>query len=155
MALRLISPAFAQDQRIPIRHTCEGDNVSPFLDWDGAPAGTASFALVCSDPDAPVGTWYHWAIFDIPPEIHSLDEGVPSDGRIGEIRQAVTDFHRTGYGGPCPPKGDGDHRYDFRLMALDVPKLAVAESPDCRDVECEVAQHTLAETTLTGRFSRD
>lgn len=155
MAFRLTSPAFAEGGRIPTRHTCEGDDASPLLAWDGAPEGTRAFVLVCSDPDAPVGTWYHWAIFDIPATMRRLDEDFPTDGRVGGIRQAVTDFRRTGYGGPCPPRGHGVHHYRFRLMAVDVELLAVAASPDCRDVEAEAGRHLLAECALTGLYSRD
>jgi hypothetical protein len=155
MAFSLTSPAFAQGGRIPIRHTCEGGDASPALAWDGAPEGTRAFALVCSDPDAPVGTWYHWAVFDIPATMHGLDEDFPTDGRVGDIRQAVTDFRRTGYGGPCPPRGHGVHHYRFRLVAVDVEHLAVAASPDCRDVETEAHRHLLAECMLTGLYSRD
>lgn len=154
VTLCLTSPAFEADQRVPDRFTCEGGNGSPPLSWNAPPSETRSFALVCSDPDAPAGTWYHWAVFDIPPERRTLEEDFPVDGRIGVIRQAMNDFGRTGYGGPCPPPGHGDHHYHFRLLALDVEHLAVAASPDCRDIEREAARHVLAETTLTGTFSR-
>ena len=154
MTLSLTCPAFEADQRVPDRFTCEGSNGSPPLTWSAPPPETRSLALVCSDPDAPAGTWYHWAIFDIPPERRNLEEGFPIDGRIGVIRQAMNDFGRTGYGGPCPPPGHGDHHYQFHLLALDVEHLSVAASPDCRDIEREAARHTLAETTLTGIFSR-
>lgn len=154
MALRLTSPAFAQGERIPTLHTCEGADISPPLRWDGAPSQTRSFALVCSDPDAPVGTWYHWGIFDIPAGADHLDAGFPTDARVGDIGQAVTDFRRTGYGGPCPPRGHGTHHYNFRLIALDVETLDVAASPDCRDVERQAGYHAIAEAVLTGLYSR-
>jgi len=155
MTLRLTSRAFAHGARIPTRHTCEGADVSPPLEWSGGPSGVRSLALVCSDPDAPVGTWYHWAIFDIPASTTQLKEGFPTDGRVGKVRQAVTDFRRTGYGGPCPPKGHGTHHYNFRLMALGVAELKVGAAPDCRDVEREAKPHVLAECVLTGTYSRD
>lgn len=155
MTLRLTSPAFAQGERIPALHSCEGEDLSPPLQWEGAPDDACSFALICSDPDAPVGTWYHWAIFDLPADATGLEAGFPTDGKVGEVRQAVTDFQRTGYGGPCPPRGHGVHHYHFRLMALDVERLETAASPDCRDVEAAVAPHVLAEHTLTGTYSRD
>jgi Raf kinase inhibitor-like YbhB/YbcL family protein len=119
MALTLKSSAFGQEQRIPDRYTCEGDDISPPLSWSGAPPRTQSFALVCSDPDAPMKTWYHWAIFDIPATADHLDEGVGSRVRAGGLRQAVNDFGRPGYGGPCPPKGHSEHHYRFHLLALD------------------------------------
>ena len=155
MTLRLSSPAFDEGERIPALHSCEGEDLSPPLFWEGAPRGTRSFALICSDPDAPVGTWYHWAIFDLPATTRKLEAGFPTDGRIDVIRQAVTDFQRTGYGGPCPPRGHGVHRYHFRLMALDVEQLETAASPDCRDVEAEAAAHVLEDCLLTGIYSRD
>jgi hypothetical protein len=154
MGLSLSSKAFVEGGRIPRRHTCDGENLSPPLHWSGAPAGTQSFALICSDPDAPVGTWYHWAVFDIRRATDRLEEGFPGDSRIGGVRQAMTDFRRPGYGGPCPPKGHGDHRYRFHLLALDVAALAVPEAADCRAVEAAARRHVLAETVLTGTYSR-
>ena len=154
MGLTLSSSAFSEGDRIPGRYTCEGEDISPPLHWSGTPAGTRSFALVCSDPDATVGTWYHWGVFDVPPGTTRLEEALPTDARVGAIRQAVTDFRRTGYGGPCPPKGHGVHRYRFHLMALDVAALSLPELPDCRDVERAAKEHRLAETTLTGTYSR-
>jgi hypothetical protein len=93
-------------------------------------------------------------VFDIPPETARLDEAFATDARVGTIRQAVTDFRRTGYGGPCPPKGHGAHRYRFHLIAVDAASLFLAGSPDCRDVERAAKEHRLAETTLTGTYSR-
>jgi Raf kinase inhibitor-like YbhB/YbcL family protein len=154
MTLVLTSPAFADGARIPERFTCEGDDVSPPLAWSGAPAATRSFALVVSDADAPAGTWYHWAIFDLPAATAGLAEGQPRDGRAGNVRQAVTDFRRTGYGGPCPPRGHGPHRYTFRLLALDVARLEVPERVDCRAVERAAVPHTLAEARLIGTYAR-
>ena len=154
MTFRLASPAFGDGQAIPARNTCEGADVSPPLQWSNAPEGTLSFALVCTDPDAPVGTWYHWAVFDIQANTTRLDEAYPADERVGSSRQAVNDFKRTGYGGPCPPQGHGAHHYHFRLIALDVETLALASSPDCREVERAVIGHALAETVLIGTYER-
>ncbi len=154
MTLSLVSSAFAHNETIPVRHTCDGDDVSPPPGWSGAPPATASFALVCSDPDAPAGTWYHWAIFDIPVDRTDLDEAYPTDAAVGPTRQAVTDFKRTGYGGPCPPKGHGVHHYHFRLMALDVAALSLPPAAGCRDVESAAAEHLLDETVLVGTYAR-
>jgi Raf kinase inhibitor-like YbhB/YbcL family protein len=154
MALTLKSSAFGQEQRIPDRHTCEGDDISPPLSWSGAPSRTRSFALVCSDPDAPMKTWYHWAIFDIPATVDHLDEGIAAGVRAGGFRQAVSDFGRPGYGGPCPPKGHGEHHYRFHLFALDVSTLAVPDKAHCREVERAAAPRVLAEAVLTGIYSR-
>jgi Raf kinase inhibitor-like YbhB/YbcL family protein len=154
MALTLKSSAFGHEKRIPDRYTCDGVDISPPLSWSGAPPGTQSFALICSDPDAPMKTWYHWAIFNIPSTIDHLDEGVARDARVGPLRQAVTDFGRTGYGGPCPPKGHGDHHYRFQLLALDVASLAMPERAHCHDVERVAASHVLAEAVLVGTYAR-
>lgn len=154
MGLNLSSSTFAEGERIPTRYTCEGQDISPPLEWNGAPKDVRSYALVCSDPDAPVGTWYHWAVFDIPPETSRLKEAFPTDARVGAIRQGVTDFSQTGYGGPCPPRGHGAHRYRFHHFALDAASLSLPGSLDCRDVERAGKDHRLAEITLTGTHSR-
>ena len=154
MTLTLTSPAFQHGEWIPAFYTCEGKDLSPPLAWTGAPAGTRSFALVCSDPDAPAGTWYHWAIFDLPAGTTHLDAGVPRNARTGAARQAISDFNRPGYGGPCPPKGHGPHHYHFRLFALGVASLKLAEAPHCRDVEHACQQQALAKATLTALYER-
>lgn len=154
MALTLKSSAFGNETRIPDRYTCTGENVSPPLSWSDPPPRTQSYALVCSDPDAPKGTWHHWGVFDIPTSTRSLDEGIASDARVGPLRQAVTDYDRAGYDGPCPPKGHGQHHYRFHLMALDVTSLALPEHAHCRDIERAAAPHVLAEAVLTGTYSR-
>jgi Raf kinase inhibitor-like YbhB/YbcL family protein len=154
MTLTVSSPAFGQQQPIPPRYTCEGEDVSPPLSWQNAPPRTQSFAVVCSDPDAPKGTWYHWAIFDIPSDITRLEEGLPKQPQIGKLRQATTDFHQCGYGGPCPPKGHGLHHYRFHVMALDVATLGLPDDADCQAVERAAAGHMLDEAVLTGTFSR-
>lgn len=154
MALTLTSSAFAHGERIPKRYTCDGEDLSPPLSWSGAPEGTMSFALVCDDPDAPMGTWHHWAAYDIPAEFSELEEGFPADARIGSVHQAFTDFGRTGYGGPCPPKGHGTHHYGFRLFALDVKHLELPAGAKCEDVEKAAAPHVLARAELMGTYSR-
>lgn len=154
MALTLTSSAFADGERIPARYTCEGEDVSPPLAWSGAPDGTLSFALLCDDPDAPAGTWRHWAVFDLPADATRLDESYPTDTQVGPTRQAVNDFPRTGYGGPCPPPGHGTHHYHFRLLALGVEKLETGGEPRCADVDAAARPHVLAETELVGTYSR-
>jgi Raf kinase inhibitor-like YbhB/YbcL family protein len=154
MSLTLSSAAFSAGERIPAVHTCDGGDVSPPLAWTGAPAGVRSFAVVCTDPDAPVGTWYHWVIFDIPENITELGAGYAADARVGTTRQALNDFKRTGYGGPCPPRGHGVHRYHFRLMALDVDRIDASEPADARDVEREAERHLLDEAVLIGTYAR-
>ena len=110
--MHLASRAFENGGRIPGRFTCDGDNEMPPLEWTGVPPEARSLALVCSDPDAPSGTFHHWAVYDIPPDVRHLPER-----KCAGMREAVNDFGRTGYGGPCPPRGHGSHRYCFRLYA--------------------------------------
>lgn len=154
MAMKLTSAAFADGQRIPDKYTCNGSDISPPLAWSGAPDGTRSFALLCSDPDAPGGTWWHWAVYGIPPGTAQLKEHYPTDPQVGETRQAITDFKRSGYGGPCPPPGHGAHHYHFRLLALDVERLDLSAKAHCRQVETAARPHVLAEALLTGLYSR-
>src|SRR5687768_17037562 len=115
MSLVLRSPAFADGERNPDRHARQHDNLSPPLEWVGAPEGTRSFALVVEDPDAPRGTFRHWAAFDISPGRTRLEEGAGRRG--GDLKQGANDFGDTGYDGPQPPEGHGPHHYHFRLAA--------------------------------------
>lgn len=154
MQITLISPTFADGARIPQRYTCDGEDISPPFRWLAAPSDTKSFVFICSDPDAPGGTWYHWGLYDMPVETSDLREGYPKDAKVGAVRQAVTDFKRTGYGGPCPPKGHGEHHYRFRLMALSVESLALGDQPHCREVEQAAEKHLLDETVLVGIYGR-
>ena len=147
----LRSSAFADGSIIPRRFTCEGDNVSPPLEWGAAPAGTRSFALLCDDPDAPGGTWHHWAVYDIPADRTGLKENLRPDDPV--MRQASNDSRTFGYSGPCPPRGHGRHRYRFHLLALSVEKLAL-DRPACRTVERDARAHLVAEATLTGTYER-
>jgi Raf kinase inhibitor-like YbhB/YbcL family protein len=150
--MRLSSSAFAPGDKIPGRFTCDGADVSPPLAWSGAPAGTRSFCVVCSDPDAPAGVWFHWAIFDIPGDATQLPEHLPAEH--GAMRQALNDFHRPGYRGPCPPHGHGRHRYHFKLYALDAEHLGVPSGADCRAVEAAAEAHALAAAELVAVYSR-
>ena len=123
MTILIESPAFMGGGIIPKLYTCDGKDLSPPLTWSGIPANARSLALICEDPDAPMGTWTHWVIFDIPAGVGGLGEGIPAQERVtmpaGEetARQGMNDFKKTGYGGPCPPSGS--HRYIFRIYALD------------------------------------
>ena len=116
--MRLTSTAFADGERIPSRYTCDGENFSPPMSWSGAPRQTMSFVLLCDDPDAPLGMWRHWAVYDIPPSRTSLSANVPRAHAVEDFKQAINDFRHPGYGGPCPPPSHGPHRYYFRLLAL-------------------------------------
>lgn len=152
MTLRLTSNAFGSGDTIPQRFTCEGANVSPPLSWSGAPEAARSFALVCSDPDAPGGTFYHWAVFDIPRGVTELVENHRTAS--APSHDAVNDFGKKGYGGPCPPHGHGNHHYHFRLFALDTESLRLGSRPGCRDVERASKEHALAEAELVAIFAR-
>ena len=152
--MRLSSPAFFDGSAIPRRFTCDGDDLSPPLEWSDPPPGTHSFALLCDDPDAPAGTWHHWAAYDIPAALMSLAHGAAQDAERLGFKQAMNDFQRLGYGGPCPPHRHGPHHYHFRLLALSVDRLATAKSPSCRDIAREARKHVLAEARLVGIYER-
>jgi Raf kinase inhibitor-like YbhB/YbcL family protein len=152
--MELTSSAFRGHAKIPRHFTCDGDDTSPSLEWSDVPAGTRSFALLCDDPDAPRGTWHHWAAYDIPGDRTGLQEG---DGRASskaDLKQAINDFQRLGYGGPCPPRGHGSHHYHFRLLALSIDRLPLGPGPTCRDVEREARKHVLGEAVLVGLYRR-
>jgi hypothetical protein len=151
--MRLWSPAFEEGKPIPVAYTCDGKDVSPPLNWEGAPEGTRSFALICDDPDAPMGTWVHWVLFNIPADSTSLPEGVPTDAKLPDgARQGLSDFGRTGYGGPCPPRGK-PHRYFFKLYALDTV-LELEGNIRKADLERAMAGHVLAQAQLMGTYQR-
>ena len=150
--MQLRSSAFANGAVIPVRYTCDGDDVSPPLSWSGAPPATRSFTLLCDDPDAPAGTWHHWAAYDIPAGQHDLTDDAAAAGTA--LKQAVNDFRETGYGGPCPPVAHGVHHYRFRVLALAVDRLPVADRPSCQEVERAARKHLLAEAVLIGLYQR-
>jgi len=153
MALQLTSSAFNEGGTIPTKHTCSGEDISPPLSWSDAPAGTKSFALIVDDPDAPVGVWVHWVLFNIPPDRVSLPGGiVKAETAPGFGIQGKNDFRRLGYGGPCPPPGK-PHRYFFKLYALDT---ILNLNPGCSKAEVEraIQGHILAQAQLMGKFGR-
>ena len=151
--MQLSSSAFSDGSAIPRRFTCDGENLSPPLDWEAAPSTTRSFALLCDDPDAPAGKWHHWAVCDINADQTGLAEGASRDGGAARFKQAINDFHPIGYGGPHPP-GHGRHRYHFRLLALSVDHLSLGAQPSCREIEREARRHVIAEATLVGIYQR-
>lgn len=152
--MKLTSTAFAPNGEIPIVHTCEGRDRAPPLAWSDVPVGAASLALVVDDPDAPDPaapkmTWVHWLLYDIPPPAGGLPEGgapLPEGTREGQ-----NDWHRTGYGGPCPPVGR--HRYFFKLYALDT-SLSFAHPPTKQQLEQAMKGHVLAHAELIGTYAR-
>lgn len=151
----LSSPAFSDGERIPSRYTCDGENVSPALEWSGAPSTTASYALIVYDPDAPRGTFIHWVIYDIPRGLNGLPEGVPRDPVVEGLGiQGVSDFGEIGYGGPCPPRGDRPHRYVFALHALDLESLGLGPGARAGEVLERIKGHVVGYAVLTGTYSR-
>ncbi|MDH4301859.1 MAG: YbhB/YbcL family Raf kinase inhibitor-like protein [Nitrospira sp.] len=153
MALRLESAAFKEGDTIPHRYTCMGEDLSPPLHWGVPPAATKSFVIIVDDPDAPVGTWVHWVIYDIPLDLRGLTEGIPAKDRLpNEAVQGLNDFKRIGYGGPCPPPGK-PHRYYFKLYALDTI-LNLKPRATKAHVLAACKGHVLAEAQLMSRFAR-
>lgn len=153
MAFSITSNAFDQGGTIPKKHTCDGPDLSPALKWIDPPDGTKSFALIMDDPDAPVGTWVHWVLYNLLPETRELPEGVPTTETFPNgAKQGMNDFKKTGYGGPCPPKGPA-HRYFFKLYALDTT-LDLGAKATKQEVEKAMKGHVLAETQLMGKYGR-
>ena len=152
MPFELTSTAFTQGEPIPVKYSCDGEDISPALTWGDPPQGTQSLALIMDDPDAPVGTWDHWLVFNIPAEVRELPEDMPAGTKFGDV--AVTfgknSWSRSDYGGPCPPSGT--HRYFFKLYALDTT-LPSDESMDKKQLMAAMDGHILAETELMGTFS--
>jgi len=150
--MEIKSVAFKHGARIPSKHTCDGMDVSPPLEWANAPAGTKNFALICDDPDAPMGTWVHWVIYDIPASTMNLPEKVPPLKELNNgAKQGMSDFRTIGYGGPCPPSGE--HRYFFKLYALDGPTGLKPGAAKSQLVE-SMKGHILGEAELMGKYKR-
>ncbi|MFO7688023.1 MAG: YbhB/YbcL family Raf kinase inhibitor-like protein [Desulfobacterales bacterium] len=152
MAIQLISQAFSEGTMIPTRYTCDGEDVSPPLSWTDLPPETGSFALICEDPDAPVGTWDHWVLFNIPASATGLPEAVPATATLddGSVH-GNNSWGRLGYGGPCPP--GGTHRYIFSLFALDI-KLDLKSGATKSGLLKAMEGHILAQTRLMGKYRR-
>lgn len=153
MKLELNSNSFTAGANIPKKFTCDAEDHSPELHWSPPPAGTKSLALIADDPDAPVGTWVHWVLFNLPAETRSLPEAVPKTGSLPSgAQQGQNDFRKTGYGGPCPPPGK-PHRYLFKLYALDA-SLSLKTSATKADLEKAMKSHILAQAELMGKYGR-
>lgn len=154
MSLTLTIPSFDNQERIPARFGRDGDNVSPAIEWRDAPAGAKSYALVVEDPDVPKHAFRHWAVYNIPPDIHGLPEGAGSGGRADAMRTATNDFGNARYDGPRPPRGDGAHHYHFVLFALDVADLGLPARSRAQDVLAAARRHAMASTEVVGTFER-
>lgn len=153
MAFTLGSDAFGPNEAIPLRYSCDGADISPALSWIEAPQGTRTFALVMDDPDAPVGVFTHWVLFNIPASARGLAEGVPKMERLENgALQGRNDFARIGYGGPCPPPGS-PHRYRFSLYALDA-SLDLQPGATKQQVLERMQGHVLGEAQLVGTYQR-
>src|SRR5271166_5851123 len=134
MTFPMASTDFSAGGTLPKKSTCDGPDISPQLSWRETPSGTQSFALIMDDPDAPVGTWVHWVLYDLPGDVKELPEGVAKQEQLDSgARQGRNDFGNIGYGGPCPP-GNRVHRYYFKLYALNT-KLNLKGGASKRDVE--------------------
>ncbi|MFH1470564.1 MAG: YbhB/YbcL family Raf kinase inhibitor-like protein [Candidatus Micrarchaeota archaeon] len=144
--LKISSQAFNHNGMIPAKFTCKGENISPALEISGIPNGAKSLALIVDDPDAPMGTWVHWVVWNIQP-IQKIDEGSVPPGSS----QGITDFGKPGYGGPCPPSGT--HRYFFKLYALD-SVLNLPPTSKKSDLENAMKGHILEKAELVGLFSK-
>ena len=160
---QVTSPTLHANGTLPARHVfngfgCTGDNFSPQLSWQGEPAGTKSFAVTVYDPDAPTGSgWWHWLVFNIPRDVHSLAEGSGASGTSTMPRQAIqarTDFGNAAYGGACPPLGDSKHRYQFIVWALDVEQLPLNAESSGAMLGFNLRQHELGKAELTATYAR-
>ena len=156
MQFKITASAFADGQEIPSKYTCDGDDVSPALVWEGLPPGTKSLVLIVDDPDAPDPkapkmTWVHWVLYNLPASCTGLDAGVPPSALPPGTKQGQNDWKRTGYGGPCPPIGR--HRYFHKLYALDTELPDLGTAPKSA-VEKAMTGHVLAEAQLIGTYQR-
>lgn len=154
MPFKLSSTSFETSAEIPTRYTCDGADDSPALSWTDAPDGTSTFALICDDPDAPVGLFTHWVLYGLSSDVSELPENLPKEAEVRSpaCKQGINDFRRSGYGGPCPPRGSR-HRYFFKLFALDNdPKLPASSSR--KELERAINGHVLAEAKLMCTYQR-
>lgn len=153
MTLSLSSIAFQDGEGIPVKYTCEGQDISPPLMWSEPPQGTQSLALIVDDPDAPGGVFTHWVVFNILPDSGQLPEAIPTQAQLSSgALQGKNDFGRIGYGGPCPPHGR-PHRYCFTLYALD-RVLDLKAGVSKKQVVGAMQGHILTQGQLTGTYQR-
>jgi hypothetical protein len=147
--MTLRAPDFENGDSIPVEFTCDGRDISPPLSWSGTPRGARELAILVEDPDAPGGTFVHWVLFRLDPTQTQLDAGAKPAGS----RQGRNSFGETGYRGPCPPKGDAPHRYQFSIYALR-ERIAAGDGAAAEDVRDEIRRNAIASGRLTGRFGR-
>jgi len=152
MDIEIESSAFDNQGMIPERFTCDGEDISPPLSWKNVPEQTKSLAVLCDDPDAPMGTWVHWVIYNLPPETRELKENITPERKMenGGI-QGMNDFKKIGYGGPCPP--GGTHRYFFKVYALDT-EINLDPGATKQQLLTTMEGHILAKGDMMGKYSR-
>ncbi len=150
--MELSSSAFDDGGMIPRKYTCDGVNISPPLEWGSVPAGTKSLALICDDPDTPVGTWVHWVYYDIPAGTKNLPRDVtPIENPPNGGKQGVNDFRKIGYSGPCPPSGT--HRYYFKIYSLDII-LDLPPGATKEKLLKAMEGHVIGQAQLMGKYKR-
>ena len=151
--LILTSPDFSAGGAIPLRFTCDGEDIPPSLAWSGEPAGTASFALVMDDPDAPAGLWTHWIVYNLPATTHSVDASLIPGSVLDDtpVLFGKNSWESQIYGGPCPPSGT--HNYVFQLYALD-EMLSLPDNLSKAELEVAIGPHVLAFVELVGSYTR-
>lgn len=153
------SDALADGESVPVRFTCEGENLSPPLRWTAGPTVTESYVVIVDDPDAPGRTFLHWLVYAIPADVTWLPQGVPpvteddDSASDDEVRQGINDFGDRGYGGPCPPEGDAPHAYRFQVLAID-EEVGVSNGAPIATVMAAIEDHVIAQGTLTATFGR-
>ena len=146
--MKITSSTFAENEEIPAKYSCDGEDVNPPLEFEDVPNNAKSLALIVDDPDAPVKTWLHWTLWNIPPDTTAIGENSIPDGAI----QGMTDFGRLGYGGPCPP--NGTHHYYFKIYALD-EVLDLSSGASLNDLESAMNGHVIGQAQLIGQYSRN
>jgi Raf kinase inhibitor-like YbhB/YbcL family protein len=152
MDLKVTSSAFEEGGLIPPKYTCDGADVSVPLKWENLPEATKSIALISDDPDAPMGTWVHWVLFNLPGETKELAENIPPDKTLPSgARQGTNDFRKIGYGGPCPP--GGTHRYFFKVYALD-GQIDLPAGATKQELLKAMQDHILGQGQLIGKYKR-
>jgi Raf kinase inhibitor-like YbhB/YbcL family protein len=153
--MEIRSPAFFIGNTIPFKYTCDGENISPPLQWESPPPGTNSFALIVDDPDAPSKTFTHWVVYNLSADMRELPEGITNNTRLPNGgMQGKNNFGKLGFGGPCPPPKDGVHRYFFKIFALD-QKLDLPPGATKEQVMAAMEGHVLDAAEVMGRYGRE
>lgn len=146
--MKITSSAFIHNTKIPSKYTCDGEDVNPPLEFSDVPENAKSLALIVDDPDAPMGTWVHWVLFNIPPDCRKIEENSIPKGAV----EGINDFRKNNYGGPCPPSGT--HRYFFKHYALDCV-IDLKGTVTKKDLEKAMDGHIIAKAELIGLYSRN